>query len=35
MYTEELSWLSDHDKTLIMGEAFSRWFDWAPPAAAR
>ena len=34
MYTEELPWLSERDKTLIMGEAFSRWFNWAPSAAA-
>jgi predicted TIM-barrel fold metal-dependent hydrolase len=33
MYTEELPWLSERDKTLIMGEAFSRWFNWSPPLA--
>jgi predicted TIM-barrel fold metal-dependent hydrolase len=32
MFTEELEWLSDEDKTLIMGEAFCDWFAWRPPA---
>src|SRR5258708_5446887 len=39
MFTEELPWLSENDKTLIMGEAFCRWFNWRPsnaePAASR
>ncbi|MCU1683953.1 MAG: amidohydrolase 2 [Amycolatopsis sp.] len=37
MFTEELPWLSDTDKTLIMGEALCRWFSWWPslPPAAR
>jgi hypothetical protein len=30
MFTEELPWLTEKDKILIMGEAFSRWFNWAP-----
>jgi predicted TIM-barrel fold metal-dependent hydrolase len=33
MFTEELPWLSENDKTLIMGEAFCRWFNWWPKAA--
>jgi predicted TIM-barrel fold metal-dependent hydrolase len=33
MFTEELPWLSENDKILIMGEAFSRWFNWAPSLA--
>ncbi|MDB5482626.1 MAG: amidohydrolase 2 [Caulobacteraceae bacterium] len=33
MFTEELPWLSERDKVLIMGEAFSRWFNWAPSPA--
>jgi predicted TIM-barrel fold metal-dependent hydrolase len=34
MFTEELPWLSQNDKTLIMGEALCRWFNWAPSPAA-
>jgi predicted TIM-barrel fold metal-dependent hydrolase len=39
MFTEELPWLSENDKTLIMGEALARWFNWwplpaEPPSAA-
>ncbi|MEA3020393.1 MAG: L-fuconolactonase [Actinomycetota bacterium] len=34
MFTEELPWLSENDKTLIMGEALCRWFNWWPKAAA-
>ena len=33
MFTEELPWLSENDKTLIMGEALSRWFNWWPSSA--
>jgi predicted TIM-barrel fold metal-dependent hydrolase len=33
MFTEELPWLSENDKTLIMGEALSRWFNWWPSPA--
>jgi predicted TIM-barrel fold metal-dependent hydrolase len=33
MFTEELPWLSESDKTLIMGEALCRWFNWWPTAA--
>ncbi len=28
MFTEEMPWLSDSDKVLIMGEAFSAWWGW-------
>lgn len=28
MFTEEMPWLSDSDKTLIMGEALSSWWGW-------
>jgi predicted TIM-barrel fold metal-dependent hydrolase len=28
MFTEELPWLSDHDKNLIMGEAVCAWWGW-------
>jgi hypothetical protein len=31
MFTEELSWLSDHDKELIMGRALCTWLDWKLP----
>ena len=34
MFTEELPWLSDADKSLIMGEAFARWFNWRPSPAS-
>jgi hypothetical protein len=34
MFTEELPWLSQNDKTLIMGEALGRWFNWAASPAA-
>src|SRR6202022_492185 len=33
MFTEELPWLSENDKTLIMGEALCRWFNWWPSPA--
>jgi len=33
MFTEELPWLSETDKTLIMGEALCRWFNWWPSPA--
>ena len=33
MFTEELPWLSEDDKTLIMGEALCRWFNWWPSTA--
>jgi predicted TIM-barrel fold metal-dependent hydrolase len=33
MFTEELRWLSEGDKTLIMGEALCRWFNWRPSNA--
>ena len=28
MFTEELPWLSEADKTLIMGEAICAWWNW-------
>jgi predicted TIM-barrel fold metal-dependent hydrolase len=28
MFTEELPWLSDVDKTLVMGEALCAWWGW-------
>ena len=35
MFTEEMEWLSPHDKALIMGEAFCEWHDWRPDHPAR
>jgi predicted TIM-barrel fold metal-dependent hydrolase len=32
MFTEELGWLSDEDKRLIMGEALCAWWGWDRPA---
>jgi predicted TIM-barrel fold metal-dependent hydrolase len=31
MFTEELPWLNDQDKRLIMGEALCAWWGWARP----
>jgi len=31
MFTEELLWLNDQDKRLIMGEALCTWWGWARP----
>jgi hypothetical protein len=28
MFTQELPWLSDADKTLIMGDALCAWWGW-------
>src|SRR4029078_9594097 len=28
MFTEELPWLSDQDKALVMGEALCAWWGW-------
>lgn len=28
MFTEEMPWLSDSDKALIMGDALTAWWDW-------
>ena len=28
MFTEELPWLSDQDKRLVMGEALCAWWGW-------
>jgi len=30
MFTEELAWLSEQDKRLIMGDAISAWWGWEP-----
>jgi predicted TIM-barrel fold metal-dependent hydrolase len=30
LFTEELPWLSERDKQLIMGEALRDWLDWHP-----
>jgi predicted TIM-barrel fold metal-dependent hydrolase len=32
MFTEELGWLSEQDKRLIMGEALCAWWGWDRPA---
>ena len=32
LFTEELSWLSESDKELIMGRALCAWLDWMLPA---
>src|SRR5882724_6411564 len=32
MFTEELSWLSDQDKKLVMGDALCAWWGWQRPA---
>jgi len=31
LYTEELSWLTEHDKELIMGRALCQWIGWQLP----
>lgn len=31
LFTEELPWLSEDDKELIMGRALCQWLDWALP----
>jgi predicted TIM-barrel fold metal-dependent hydrolase len=31
MFTEELPWLSEADKALIMGQAVCAWWDWERP----
>jgi predicted TIM-barrel fold metal-dependent hydrolase len=30
MFTEEVPWLSDQDKRLVMGEALCAWWGWGP-----
>jgi hypothetical protein len=35
MFTEELPWLSDEDKRLVMGEAVCAWWGWDPTAERR
>ena len=32
LFTEELPWLSERDKDLIMGRALCAWLDWQLPA---
>jgi predicted TIM-barrel fold metal-dependent hydrolase len=32
MFTEQLPWLNEQDKRLIMGEALCAWWGWARPA---
>ncbi len=32
LFTEELPWLTEHDKELIMGRALCAWLDWHPAA---
>ena len=32
MFTEELPWLSEADKALIMGQAVCAWWGWDRPA---
>jgi len=32
MFTEELRWLSEHDRRLVMGEALCAWWGWQRPA---
>jgi predicted TIM-barrel fold metal-dependent hydrolase len=34
MFTEAMPWLSEADKSLIMGEAFCTWHGWRPGPAA-
>jgi predicted TIM-barrel fold metal-dependent hydrolase len=33
MFTEELPWLSGHDKELVMGQAICDWLGWKRPTA--
>jgi hypothetical protein len=28
MFTDELAWLSDQDKNLVMGDALCAWWGW-------
>jgi len=35
MFTEEMPWLSEKDKGLIMGRAVCDWLGWKDPALAR
>jgi hypothetical protein len=30
LFTEELPWLTERDKELIMGRALRAWLDWHP-----
>jgi len=32
MFTEEMPWLSEPDKALIMGQALCAWWGWDRPA---
>jgi hypothetical protein len=31
MFTEELPWLSERDKELVMGQAVCAWWGWTQP----
>jgi hypothetical protein len=31
MFTEELPWLSERDKDLVMGQAVCAWWGWNQP----
>jgi hypothetical protein len=31
MFTEELPWLSERDKELVMGQAVCAWWGWNQP----
>jgi len=31
MFTEELPWLSENEKELVMGQALCRWLSWDLP----
>ena len=33
MFTEELPWLGESDKLLVMGEALSAWWGWRRSAS--
>lgn len=34
MFTEEMPWLSEADKSLLVGESFCRWAGWRPRSAS-
>ncbi|MDQ8729206.1 amidohydrolase family protein [Bradyrhizobium sp. LHD-71] len=34
LFTEELTWLSEDDKTWIMGRALCEWLNWSSPSAS-
>ena len=35
MFTEELPWLPERDKDLIMGQAVCAWWGWIQPARSQ